>query len=124
MVAVHADGCGLPDRRGGRDPLRARGRAGAVGPGSPADRAPHPPAEPLRPAPTPAPDGLARRHPADERLVLGGALERAWHTLTETPPVRLGPATLHYTLGDGTDLAAWQRPQQINDRISGAGQKE
>ncbi|MFD7497959.1 DUF6177 family protein [Streptomyces sp. NPDC059832] len=36
-------------------------------------------------------------------------------------PIRLGPATrpaLHYTLGDGTDPAAWQRLRQINDHVA------
>ncbi|MFK4206649.1 DUF6177 family protein [Streptomyces sp. NPDC030920] len=37
---------------------------------------------------------------------------------TAFAPARLGPATrpaLHYTLGDGTDPAAWERLRQIND---------
>jgi hypothetical protein len=42
-------------------------------------------------------------------------------------PVRLGPAArsaLHYTLGDGTDLAAWQRLRQINDSLSSPRQAQ
>ncbi|MFD4943984.1 DUF6177 family protein [Streptomyces sp. NPDC058239] len=41
-------------------------------------------------------------------------------------PVRLGPAArpaLHYTLGDGTDPAAWQRLRQINDHVNGVRQQ-
>lgn len=40
-----------------------------------------------------------------------------------TTPTALGPATrpaLHYVLGDGTDLNAWQRLRQINDHLNGA----
>ncbi|MEV6746390.1 DUF6177 family protein [Streptomyces sp. NPDC051080] len=48
-------------------------------------------------------------------------LDHAGRALTDTAPVRFGPASrpaLHYTLGDGTDPAAWQRLRQINDHLA------
>ncbi|MEE1808563.1 DUF6177 family protein [Streptomyces sp. BE133] len=62
------------------------------------------------------PDAVADRGLDQDRGVFDGIA-----------PARLGPATrpaLHYALGDGTDLAAWQRLQRINDRLHGARQKE
>ncbi|WPW30465.1 DUF6177 family protein [Streptomyces atratus] len=62
------------------------------------------------------PDAVADRGLDQDRGVFDGIT-----------PARLGPATrpaLHYALGDGTDLAAWQRLQRINDRLNGARQKE
>ncbi|MFF2329173.1 MULTISPECIES: DUF6177 family protein [unclassified Streptomyces] len=47
-------------------------------------------------------------------------------TLAGTTPARLGPAArpaLHYTLGDGTDPAAWERLRQINEHLTGARQR-
>ncbi|MFF9512082.1 DUF6177 family protein [Streptomyces sp. NPDC014724] len=49
---------------------------------------------------------------------------RVFDGITRT---RLGPATrpaLHYTLGDGTDPAAWQRLQRINDHLNDVRQEE
>ncbi|MFE2929262.1 DUF6177 family protein [Streptomyces sp. NPDC059278] len=48
-------------------------------------------------------------------------LDHAGRALADTSPVRIGPATrpaLHYTLGDGTDPAAWQRLRQINGHLA------
>ncbi|MFF8416471.1 DUF6177 family protein [Streptomyces sp. NPDC015680] len=48
-------------------------------------------------------------------------LDHARRALTDTAPVRFGPASrpaLHHTLGDGTDPAAWQRLRQINDHLA------
>ncbi|MFI8885047.1 DUF6177 family protein [Streptomyces sp. NPDC053813] len=44
---------------------------------------------------------------------------------TAFAPARLGPAArpaLHYTLGDGTDPAAWERLRQINGRLAATGE--
>lgn len=54
-------------------------------------------------------------------------LDHARRALADTAPVRIGPAArpaLHYTLGDGTDPAAWQRLRQINDHVNGARRTE
>ncbi|WP_326741790.1 DUF6177 family protein [Streptomyces sp. NBC_01768] len=48
-------------------------------------------------------------------------LDHVRRALAGTAPTRLGPAArpaLHYTLGDGTDPAAWQRLRQINDHLA------
>ncbi|MEV7954176.1 DUF6177 family protein [Streptomyces sp. NPDC087532] len=53
-------------------------------------------------------------------------LDHARKALTNAAPAQLGPATrpaLHYTLGDGTDPAAWQHLRHIHDHVNGARQK-
>jgi uncharacterized protein DUF6177 len=47
-------------------------------------------------------------------------ISHARNTLPDKAPTQLGPAAgpaLHYPLGDGTDPAAWQRLQHINERL-------
>ncbi|MFG2624555.1 DUF6177 family protein [Streptomyces sp. NPDC048473] len=49
-------------------------------------------------------------------------LDHARKALADAAPTQLGPAArpaLHYTLGDGTDPAARERLQQVNDHITG-----
>ncbi|MED7947984.1 DUF6177 family protein [Streptomyces sp. BE303] len=53
-------------------------------------------------------------HPADDRLVLGGALETVWRELTGEPPAGWGtaePANLPWSLGRLTDLAHSRAPE-------------
>ncbi|MEU0838017.1 DUF6177 family protein [Streptomyces sp. NPDC005962] len=53
-------------------------------------------------------------HPADDRLVLGGALEAVWRELTGEPPVGWGtaePANLPWSLRQLTDLAHDRSPE-------------
>ncbi|MFJ6738438.1 DUF6177 family protein [Streptomyces sp. NPDC091279] len=53
-------------------------------------------------------------HPADERLILGGALEAVWRELTGEPPVGWGsaePATLPWSPGRLTDVAFTRAPE-------------
>ncbi|MHB9854785.1 DUF6177 family protein [Streptomyces sp. Tue6028] len=57
---------------------------------------------------------LRTRHPADEGLILGGALETAWHTLTGTPPAGWStaePVNLPWSTRQLTDLARARAPQ-------------
>ncbi|WP_413753013.1 DUF6177 family protein [Streptomyces sp. R-74717] len=54
-------------------------------------------------------------------------LDHARKALADTAPAQLGPAArpaLHYVLGDGTDPAAWERLQQINDHTNCVQQKD
>ncbi|MER6357157.1 DUF6177 family protein [Streptomyces sp. NPDC001634] len=47
-------------------------------------------------------------------------ISHASNALPDNAPTQLGPAArpaLHYPLGDGTDPAAWQRLQQINEHL-------
>ncbi|MGW1690375.1 DUF6177 family protein [Streptomyces sp. NPDC002399] len=49
------------------------------------------------------------------------ALDQGHRVFDGITATRLGPAArpaLHYALGDGTDLAAWQRLQRINDHLN------
>jgi hypothetical protein len=53
-------------------------------------------------------------HPADERLVLGGALEAVWRELTGEPPAGWGteePANLPWSLRQLTDVAYERAPE-------------
>jgi len=53
-------------------------------------------------------------HPADDRLVLGGALEAVWRELTGEPPAGWGtaePANLPWSLRQLTDLAHDRSPE-------------
>ncbi|MDH6109230.1 hypothetical protein P3T36_000002 [Kitasatospora sp. MAP12-15] len=53
-------------------------------------------------------------HPADDRLVLGGALETVWRELTGEPPAGWGtaePANLPWSPGRLTDLAYSRAPE-------------
>lgn len=53
-------------------------------------------------------------HPADDRLVLGGALESVWRELTGEPPAGWGtaePANLPWSLRQLTDLAFDRAPE-------------
>ncbi|MBL1095175.1 DUF6177 family protein [Streptomyces coffeae] len=53
-------------------------------------------------------------HPADDRLVLGGALESVWRELTGEPPAGWGtaePANLPWSLRQLTDLAHDRAPE-------------
>ncbi|MGW0392941.1 DUF6177 family protein [Streptomyces sp. NPDC003042] len=53
-------------------------------------------------------------HPADERLVLGGALEAVWRELTGEPPAGWGtaePANLPWSPGRLTDVAFARSPE-------------
>ncbi|GAA0499476.1 DUF6177 family protein [Streptomyces olivaceiscleroticus] len=53
-------------------------------------------------------------HPADDRLVLGGALESVWRELTGEPPAGWGtaePANLPWSLRQLTDLAHDRSPE-------------
>ncbi|MGI5470648.1 DUF6177 family protein [Streptomyces sp. CA-132043] len=53
-------------------------------------------------------------HPADDRLVLGGALESVWRELTGEPPAGWGtaePANLPWSLRQITDLAHDRSPE-------------
>lgn len=53
-------------------------------------------------------------HPADERLVLGGALETVWRELTGEPPAGWGtaePANLPWSPGRLTDVAFTRAPE-------------
>ncbi|GHD98916.1 DUF6177 family protein [Streptomyces alanosinicus] len=71
-------------------------------------------------APTVADDGERQLavsfraiHPADERLVLGGALEAVWRELTGEPPAGWGteePANLPWSVRQLTDLAYERAP--------------
>ncbi|MEV2189828.1 DUF6177 family protein [Streptomyces phaeochromogenes] len=57
---------------------------------------------------------LRTRHPADEDLTLGSALETAWQTLTGTPPVGWStaePVNLPWNTRQLTDLARHRAPQ-------------
>ncbi|MFD5073213.1 DUF6177 family protein [Streptomyces sp. NPDC058371] len=57
---------------------------------------------------------LRTRHPADEDLVLGRALETTWHTLTGTPPVGWStaePVNLPWNTRQLTDFARARAPQ-------------
>ncbi|MFD7000180.1 DUF6177 family protein [Streptomyces mirabilis] len=57
---------------------------------------------------------LRTRHPADEDLILGRALETAWHTLTGTPPAGWStaePVNLPWSSRQLTDLAGARAPQ-------------
>jgi hypothetical protein len=52
-------------------------------------------------------------HPADDRLVLGGALESVWRELTGNPPAGWGtaePANLPWSLRQLTDVAHDRSP--------------
>ncbi|UXY24512.1 DUF6177 family protein [Streptomyces cynarae] len=53
-------------------------------------------------------------HPADDRLVLGGALETLWREITGEPPVGWGteePANLPWSLRQLTDVARERAPE-------------
>lgn len=53
-------------------------------------------------------------HPADDRLVLGGALESVWRELTGEPPAGWGtaePATLRWSLRGLTEVAHARSPE-------------
>ncbi|MEU9851133.1 DUF6177 family protein [Streptomyces sp. NPDC047985] len=55
-------------------------------------------------------------HPADERLVLGGALEQAWRTLTGTPPAGWAtaePVNVPWSTRQLTDLARTRAQQSL-----------
>ncbi|WP_327428284.1 DUF6177 family protein [Streptomyces sp. NBC_01236] len=57
---------------------------------------------------------LRTRHPADEDLVLGRALETTWHTLTGAPPAGWStaePINLPWSTRQLTDLARTRAPQ-------------
>ncbi|MFI5771348.1 DUF6177 family protein [Streptomyces sp. NPDC051658] len=55
-------------------------------------------------------------HPADEHLVLGGALEQAWHTLTGAPPAGWStaePVNVPWSPRQLTDLARTRAQQSL-----------
>ncbi|MFF4484293.1 DUF6177 family protein [Streptomyces sp. NPDC001520] len=57
---------------------------------------------------------LRTRHPADEQLILGRALETTWHHLTGTPPAGWStaePVNLPWSTRQLTDLARQRAPQ-------------
>ncbi|MFF9512085.1 DUF6177 family protein [Streptomyces sp. NPDC014724] len=71
--------------------------------------------------PPPVPVGLTLGPDA----VADRGLDQEHRVFDGITPARLGPAArpaLHYALGDGTDPAAWQRLQRINDHLNGARQ--
>ncbi|MFJ9677923.1 DUF6177 family protein [Streptomyces sp. NPDC101194] len=81
--------------------------------------------------PRPGPEGerqllLSVRtiHPADERLVLGGALEQAWRTLTGAPPAGWAtaePVNVPWSPRQLTDLARTRAQQSLPTWIVAVG---
>lgn len=66
------------------------------------------------------------RHPATERLVLGGAVEAAWRLLTGAPPVGWGtaePAGLPWSRRQLTDLARERAPRSTWTVIVGTAER-
>ncbi|MFJ5718563.1 DUF6177 family protein [Streptomyces sp. NPDC093149] len=63
-------------------------------------------------------------HPADERLVLGGALEQAWRTLTGAPPAGWAtaePVNVPWSARQLTDLARTRAQQALPTWIVAVG---
>ncbi|WP_413753027.1 DUF6177 family protein [Streptomyces sp. R-74717] len=64
----------------------------------------------------------AEQHVGPDALADRG-LDDARRAFADTAPTQFGPAArpaLRYVLGDGTGPGAWERLQQVNDRLSGA----